>query len=98
MSAFPKFFISQFPEVEELLRQRNLQFPLASKDEFIAQMTAHNQPVVFRKILYDPHFAAELMPEFFFPIESEADMLQKGVELMIARGLFSRPEQPANEQ
>jgi hypothetical protein len=91
METLPKFAVAQYPEVEELLRVRKLRFPLPTKEDFVAQMAERGQ-VIFRNISYDPHFAAELMPEFFFPIKSEEDMVQKGVELMIARGLF--PVQP----
>ena len=91
MATYPRFYLAQYPEVEQLLRERKLQFPIFTKDDFIEQMTMRGEPVMFRNIAYDPHFAAELMPEFFFPISSEEDMLQKGVELMIARGLFPSP-------
>jgi hypothetical protein len=87
MGAFPHFSLAQYPEVEELLRARNLRFPISTKEDFVAQMVRGGE-VVFRGISYDPSFAAGLMPEFFFPVLSEEDMTQKGVELMIARGLF----------
>jgi hypothetical protein len=80
-----------YPEIAELLRDRNLVFPIPTKEDFVLQMTRPGTPVVFRKISYDPHFAAGLMPEFFFPVVSPDDLLQKGVELMIARGLFKLP-------
>ncbi|TCK75047.1 hypothetical protein [Acidipila rosea] len=88
MATYPRFYLAQYPEVEQLLRERKLQFPIPTKSEFIEQMTSRGEPVMFRNVAYDPHFAADLMPEFFFPVLSEEDMLQKGVELMIARGLF----------
>jgi hypothetical protein len=89
--ARPHISWEQYPEIQELLRDRHLTFPIPSKDDFVDQMTRAGTPVVFRKTSYDPHFAAGLMPEFFFPIASPDDLLQKGVELMIARGLFAVP-------
>lgn len=93
MAKCPRFSLSEYPEIEELLRDRALQFPIPTKDDFVNQMAGSGRAVVFRKTSYDPHFAAGLMPEFFFPVESAEDLLQKGVELMVARGLFSLPQQ-----
>lgn len=92
MVAYPRFFLEQYPEIEELLRDWQLTFPIPTRENFIHQMCASGRPVVFRRISYDPKFAAGLMPAFFFPVASPEDMLQKGVELMIARGLFKFPE------
>lgn len=92
MSTYPRFHLIQYPEVEQLLKERALQFPIPDKGNFIEQMAGRGEPVIFRNIAYDPLFAADLMPEFFFPILSPDDMLQKGVELMVARGLFPAPE------
>jgi len=92
MSTYPRFHLIQYPEVEQLLKERALLFPIPDKDNFIEQMAGRGEPVMFRNIAYDPLFAADLMPEFFFPILSADDMLQKGVELMVARGLFPAPE------
>jgi len=89
----PSFSLEQYPEIVELLRDRNLQFPIPTKENFVNQMTASGTAVIFRKTSYDPRFAAGLMPEFFFPIDSPEDLLQKGVELMIARGLFTVPQE-----
>jgi hypothetical protein len=91
----PLFLLEQYPEIEELLRDRNLSFPIPTKEDFVYQMTCSGTPVIFRKTSYDPHFAAGLMPEFFFPVTSPEDLLQKGVELMIARGLFKLPQEAA---
>jgi hypothetical protein len=93
MVSCPRFSLEQYPEICELLRERNLQFPIPTKEDFVNQMTASGKPVLFRKTSYDPRFAAGLMPEFFFPVTSPEDLLQKGVELMIARGLFPIPGQ-----
>jgi hypothetical protein len=94
----PTFSLEQYPEIAELLRDRNLQFPIPTKEDFVNQMTASGTSVVFRKTSYDPRFAAGLMPEFFFPVTSPEDLLQKGVELMIARGLFEVPRELANSK
>lgn len=88
----PRFSLSEYPEIEELLRDRALRFPIPTKEDFVEQMAHSGRPVVFRKTQYDPHFAAGLMPEFFFPVQSADDLLQKGVELMVARGLFPIPQ------
>jgi hypothetical protein len=93
MTGCPQFSLSEYPEIEELLRDRALHFPIPTKEDFVNQMAGSGTPVVFRKTSYDPHFAAGLTPEFFFPIESAEDLLQKGVELMVARGLFELPQQ-----
>ncbi|MEO7143304.1 MAG: hypothetical protein ABI165_07340 [Bryobacteraceae bacterium] len=95
MAAGSSFSWEEYPEIAELLRDRNLSFPIPTKEDFVDQMTRSGTPVVFRKTSYDPHFAAGLMPEFFFPVVSPDDLLQKGVELMIARGLFKIPGKAA---
>jgi hypothetical protein len=98
MANHPRFSLEQYPEIAELLRDRPLSYPIATKEDFVEQMSGSGRPVVFRKTSYDPKFAAGLMPEFFFPVESPEDLLQKGVELMVARGLFKFPEYEAPKQ
>jgi len=78
-------------EIIELIRSRQLSYPVASKADFVAQMVQSGAPVVFRGKVYDPEFAAGLMPEFFFPVESERDMYRKAVDLITARGLLPMP-------
>jgi|SRR5208282_453084 len=95
MTVQPRFLLEQYPEIAELLRDRSLSFPIPTKEDWIHQMTCSGTPVVFRKTSYDPGFAAGLMPDFFFPVTTPEDLLQKGVELMIARGLFKLPQEPA---
>ncbi len=94
----PHFSLDQYPEIAELLRDRSLSFPIPTKENFIDQMSGSGVQVIFRKTSYDPKFAAGLMPEFFFPVVSPEDLLQKGVELMIARGLFILPHREAQLQ
>lgn len=89
----PRFLLEQYPEIADLLRGRTLSFPIPTKEDWVHQMTYSGAPVVFRKTSYDPHFAAGLMPDFFFPVTSPEDLLQKGVELMVARGLFKLPQE-----
>ena len=91
----PRFLLDQYPAIAELLSDRSLSFPIPTKQDFVDQMTRSGTPLVFRKTSYDPHFAAGLMSEFFFPVTSPEDLLQKGVELMIARGLFKLPQEAA---
>jgi hypothetical protein len=98
MANHPRFFLDEYPEIAELLRDRCLSFPIPTKEDFINQMAGTGVPVVFRKTSYDPKFAAGLMPEFFFPVVSPEDLLQKGVELMIARGLFTLPHRETQSQ
>lgn len=89
----PRFLLDQYPEIAELLSDRSLSFPIPTKQAFVDQVTRSGTPVVFRKTSYDPHFAVGLMPEFFFPVTSPEDLLQRGAELMIARGLFKLPQE-----
>lgn len=98
MANHPRFALAQYPEIEELLRDRQLSFPILTKDDFVEQMSGSGRPVIFRKTSYDPKFAAGLMPEFFFPVTSAEDLLQKGVELMVARGLFKLPGQEKTDK
>lgn len=72
--------------VKFLCAQR-LSYPLETKDEFIAQMARVRQRVNFRGRRYDVSSAAQLVPDFFFPVTSEADLLVKVGELLMARGL-----------
>lgn len=75
-------------EVVELLRARSIRYPVANRVDFVEQMCAVTEPVVFRGQAYDTGFAANLVPEFLFPIESEDDVLTKVTELLVARGFL----------
>lgn len=74
-------------DVVRFLRGQGLGYPLGTKDEFIAQMTRVKRSVTFHGRRYDVGSAAHLVPDFFFPITSEADLLVKVRELLMARGL-----------
>jgi len=78
----------QREEFVALARARGLRFPIETKAQFIAQMLRPGGPVIFRGVAYDPEFAANLIPEFFFPIDSEQDLVAKALELLMARGLL----------
>ncbi len=80
------------PELLDILRSRSLSFPIETKNGFIAQMTTPSHSIMFRGVSYDAAFGAGLMPEFFFPITSEEDLLAKAAELLISRGLVGIPE------
>jgi hypothetical protein len=79
---------NEHPDVMEMIKSRALEFPIATKHDFITQMTKSGEPVWFHGVAYDPEFAAGLVPEFFFPITCEQDMLEKAVELITSRGLL----------
>jgi hypothetical protein len=79
---------TQYSEFVELARTRHLEFPIENKEQFISQMTKSHSPVIFRGKAYDPTFATGLFPEFFFPITSESDLINKALELIMSRGLI----------
>lgn len=79
------------PEISALVHQRALTYPIESKEHFILQMVEAHQPICFRGKAYEAEFAAKLMPEFFFPVASEQDMIEKATELVISRGLLPLP-------
>lgn len=74
-------------DLAQITASRRLSFPIATKADFVAQMTSGDEPVLFRGESYDARFAANLIPEFFFPVASEEDLTGKAEELLIARGL-----------
>jgi len=78
----------QHEDFVALARATGLRFPIESKAQFIAQMLRPGKPVIFRGVAYDPEFAANLIPEFFFPISTEQDLVAKAMELLMARGLL----------
>lgn len=75
-------------ELVALGRSRGLRYPIRSKSEFVRQMTAIVEPVRFRDGSYDAAFASALIPDFFFPVESEDDLVDKALELLMARGML----------
>ena len=77
----------QYSELLELARARGLEYPIETKERFVTQMTQSGEAVIFRGIPYDPEFGASLIPEFFFPITSEDDLVHKAMELIMSRGL-----------
>jgi hypothetical protein len=79
---------AQQRELVEIARSRRLRYPIKTKAEFIAQMRRAADTVVFRDRVYDAVLATELIPEFFFPVESERDLVEKTMELLLARGLL----------
>ena len=82
-------------ELERIARARELVYPIETKREFVTQMTRSEDPVAFRGMSYDAEFAAELIPDFFFPLDSEDDLLTKASELLMARGLLAVPASTA---
>lgn len=81
-------------ELLHLARQRGLRYPIATKGDFVRQMTESGDQVVFRRMSYDAAFAASLIPEFFFPVDSEDDLMEKATELLMARGLLPLAARP----
>lgn len=79
--------LERYPELAELLRNRSFSYPVRTKADFIEQMVASSDTVVFRGVSYDARMGAGLVPDFFFPLASEEDLLTKIVELLVSRGL-----------
>ena len=79
------------PEIARLVSERPLAYPIETKQHFIFQMVQGGE-IYFRGTPYEPEFAANLMPEFFFPISSAQDMIEKATELVISRGLLPLPD------
>ncbi len=74
-------------EIGQLLQERPLSFPIATKRDFVEQLVASGDRIVFRGVTYDTRSGAALLPEFFFPLESADDLIVKTVELLVSRGL-----------
>jgi hypothetical protein len=79
------------PDLMRIARERPLQYPVETKTDFIAQLTSWPGSIMFRGQVYPVEFAARLIPEFFFPLRDEEDLMAKATELLIARGLLSMP-------
>jgi hypothetical protein len=86
----------QTREFVKMSRERGLRFPLQTKDEFIQAMTVSSEPVHFRGQEYSAADVSRLIPDFFFPLTSEDDLIRKATELLMARGLL--PVQPLDAQ
>src|SRR6266566_799026 len=82
----------QTREFVTMARERDLRFPMQTKDEFIEAMAASPEPVRFRGQAYNASEVSRLIPDFFFPLASEDDLIRKVTELLMARGLL--PVQP----
>ena len=76
------------PQVACLFSGRHFEYPIATKSEFAQQMAAGGVQVQFRGASYDVMQGAQLLPDFFFPLLCEDDMLDKVTELLISRGLL----------
>lgn len=76
--------------LEAIAYDTRLDFPLHHKDDLVGAMTLR-ATVDFQGKLYDAGRGAELLPDFFFPIDSPDDFLTKVGELLIARGLAPWP-------
>jgi hypothetical protein len=87
---------SKYPEITRLLKERPLSFPIDSKNDFVAQMVASGEQIVFRGVSYDTQFGAALLPAFFFPLQSADDLITKIVELFVSRGLMPPEASPMN--
>jgi len=75
-------------ELVDLAHGCNLSYPIQTKLDFMDQMNKRRGPVLFRGSVFNVGFASSLIPEFFFPIASEDDLLGKTLELLAARGLI----------
>jgi hypothetical protein len=76
-------------EILPLIRSRALEYPIASKAHFLVLMNRPKRPVLFRGTAYDAGFGAGLVPEFFFPVTSEDDLITKITQLLMSRGLVA---------
>ena len=81
-------------EVVILIRSLDLKYPIVSKAEFITMMSRSKQPVIFRGKAFEASYGASLVPDFFFPVTSEEDLILKVSELLMARGLLPLPSRP----
>jgi hypothetical protein len=81
-------------EFVDLARERGLSFPIETKEEFVEQMTRAGATVLFRGEPYDAEAAARLMPEFFFPVASEEELVSKSLELLMSRGMIPLGVEP----
>jgi hypothetical protein len=82
---------TNYSEISRLIQARALPFPIETKKDFIEQMALGGETVIFRDIAYNTRFAAGLMPNFFFPLQSAEDLIAKAVELVVSRGLLPLP-------
>jgi hypothetical protein len=88
----------QDEELVALARARGLKYPIETRSQFVAQMVAPGRPVIFRGVAYEAEFASSLIPEFFFPIASEQDLVSKALELLMARGLLPLQRLPGTRE
>ncbi|MGI5148114.1 hypothetical protein ACQEVC_17335 [Plantactinospora sp. CA-294935] len=86
-------------DLARIARESQLEYPIATKSEFVEQMSRAPQ-VTFRGVAYETRFAAALIPGFFFPISSAEDLVRKTTELLATRGLRapSPPSTGANRR
>jgi hypothetical protein len=82
-------------EVVTLIRFLELEYPIASKGDFLALMNRTRRPVPFRGRTYEVGFGANLIPDFFFPVTSEAELILKITELLMSRGLLALDDRAA---
>jgi hypothetical protein len=88
----PHSLLQQFPDLTELfVRGGRMSFPIATKQQFVEQLVATGDRIVFQGRTYDTRAGAESMPDFFFPLESIDDLFVKAVELIVSRGLLPFP-------
>lgn len=80
-------------DLARIVAESRLRYPVATRSEFVEQMSRSPQ-VSFRGVSYDTRHAAALMPGFFFPIESADDLIQKATELLASRGLTAPNDAP----
>jgi hypothetical protein len=78
--------LPHIPELHTLADSVGLTFPIASKQDFVVQMTKASSRIRFNGLDYDSQFAANLIPAFFFPLENLDDLLTKSTELLLSRG------------
>jgi hypothetical protein len=78
----------ELEQIVVLLRGRGVRYPIPNRAVFVRQMRSVPESVTFRGVPYDADFAANLVPDFLFPIETEKDLERKVAELLVSRGLL----------
>jgi hypothetical protein len=76
-------------ELEEFARKVSLSFPIATKGDFLQQMSAYAPTIDFAGVRYKTNSGARLIPSFFFPVADRDDLMFKVMELLESRGLFN---------
>lgn len=86
----PTKFSSDLDDLRGIAYAPCLRYPIATKAEFVAQLSTVGS-VTFRRTEYQAA-AANLIPAFFFPVPSADELVERTMDLLVARGLAAAPE------